>query len=113
MPLLLQVGTYDKLHTFLAKTLLAKMYFELKEIDSLNSLLQSFKIFIKRKKELGYHREGSLNFIKFISKLINLKPEDNIEDLFKEISETKVLTEKVWLLEQVEKLGSENGRSLI
>ena len=103
MPLLLQIDTKDTLHICTSKTLLAKMYYELKEFDSLNSLLQSFRIFIKRKQMFGYHKEGYLNFIKFISKIINLKSNADKVELLNDITQTKILTEKVWLLEQLEK----------
>ena len=101
MPLLLQIDTKDTLHTCTAKKLLAKMYFELDEYESLNSLLQSFNIFIKRKQMLGYHREGYLNFIRFVHGILHLKTDEDKKKLVDEINSTKILTEKVWLLEQV------------
>lgn len=103
MPLLLQIETYDVLHTCTSKTLLAKMYFELNESESLSNLIQSFKIFLKRKKLLGYHRELYLNFISFLIKLINANKLELLNNISEEIKNTKVLAERGWLLKQVEK----------
>ena len=103
MPLLLKIDTRDTLHLSTSKTLLAKMYFELNEIESLNSLLQSFRIFIKRKQMIGYHKEGYLNFIKYVHKLLNLKNSREKEETINEILSTQILPEKKWLLAQLKK----------
>jgi hypothetical protein len=103
MPLLLQMDYEDVLLTCLGKILLAKMYYEQTEIDSLNSLLASFRTYVNRKKMLGYHKESTLNFIHFTSKLLQGKPNGNFAFLQKEIGETKVVAEKEWLLAQLEK----------
>jgi hypothetical protein len=103
MPLLLQMDYEDVLLTCLGKILLIKMYYEQVEIDSLNSLLASFRTYVNRKKMLGYHKESTLNFIYFTSKLLQGKPNGNFAMLNKEIAETKVVAEKEWLLAQLEK----------
>ena len=101
MPLLLQMEYDDILLTCLGKILLAQMYFEQKETEALNSLLQSFKIYIKRKKMLGYHRESYLNFINLLGKLNLYKNEKNNINIKSEILKTKRVAEKEWLLGQI------------
>ncbi|MEO1258145.1 MAG: hypothetical protein AAFZ15_05085 [Bacteroidota bacterium] len=102
MPLLLQIETSDELIACTSKTLLAKMYFELNENESLTNLIQSFKIYLKRKKILGYHRDLYSNFILLLNKIIHIKDNKNQKEyLFNEIKNKKVLAEKSWLLEQI------------
>ena len=102
MPLLLQIETSDELIACTSKTLLAKMYYELNESESLSNLIQSFRIYLKRKKILGYHRELYSNFILILNKLIHQKNIDNQNELlFIEIKNKKILAEKEWLIAQV------------
>ncbi len=100
MPLLLQMDYDDFLLTSLGKVLLAKMQYEQGEFESLSSLLQSFKTYVMRKKLSGNYQEGTLNFIHFLSKLIH-KTSSATETLHKELSETKIVVEKEWLLAQL------------
>lgn len=100
MPLLLQMDYSDEQHACLSKILLAKMYFEQQEFESLSSLLQSFKAFIHRKKVLGYQRELYLQFIHFLGKLLQYSPKGNLRE---EIQNATVVAEKDWLLEQASK----------
>lgn len=104
MPLLLQMEYEDVLLTCLGKILLAKMYFEMDEFESLDSLLSSFRTYVHRKKNLGYHRESSLHFIHFTQKLMQRSP-GGAAQLAREISDTKVVAEKEWLLERVRLVG--------
>jgi hypothetical protein len=90
-----------------SKTLLIAAYFELDELDALESLLQAFKMFIKREKSLTNDRkETYLNLVKFTNQLIKIHPRDKIklEKLKTEIEETKGVVSKPWLLEKVEHL---------
>lgn len=105
MPLLSKMDTADVLTNCSAKTLLAKMYFEQEAHDSLDSLLSSFKTYIRRKKILGYHKEWYNNFIHYLKQLwlLTLQNHKDGGQIFREINETKVVAEKRWLLEQTEK----------
>jgi hypothetical protein len=69
----------------------------------LDSHLQAFKIFIRRKNALGYHRENYLNTIYLTRKLLEINPFDKKEKaaLKKEIEETKGVGDKDWLLAQL------------
>jgi hypothetical protein len=63
----------------------------------LASLLDSFAVFIRRQKDLGYHRESYLNLIKFTKKLAKkgLNPQ-----LAEAIRQTAAVAEREWLLEK-------------
>ncbi len=105
MPLLQRIEYKDLLHNCVAKTMLAKMYYELRELDSLSSLLQSFSVFLYRAKKLGYHRENFLNFVRSLRRLLSLPPNRQAADQLRaKIESTLRITEKNWLLQQLELL---------
>lgn len=101
---LLQKAEYkDLLLHLAAKTLQLKIFYELEAFDLLESHLQTLKTFIRRKKELGYHRENYLSTIRFTQKLLetNLHDKNARKRLREEIEGTKAVAEKEWLLEQI------------
>ena len=103
MSLLVTVDSADLLLTIDAKVLLLKMYYELQELDALDALLSSFKTFLNRKKVMGYHRDNYLKTIELTRKMLYLNRNDRqaLQLLKKEVKENN-LTEKEWLLEQLE-----------
>lgn len=86
------------------KVMLLKTYYELEEIEPLLSLIESFRMFLTRKKNLGYHKTRYQNFIKFLRYLIRLNLKDASErTVFRtQVVETKELIEKDWFLEKVD-----------
>lgn len=101
---LLQKAEYkDLLLHLAAKTLQLKIFYELEEFDLLESHLQTLQTFIRRKKELGYHRENYLNTIRFTRKLLetNLYDKNARKALREEIEGAKAVAEKEWLLERM------------
>lgn len=102
---LLQKVEFSDLHWNMnARRMLLKIYFEKGELESLDSLLTSFKNFIYRNKSIGgYHRENNLNLLKFVSRLLSLgKFEQEARTaLREEIEATKGVADKDWLLEQI------------
>ena len=103
---LIQSDFSDILLNLNAKMLLLKMYFEEDEFDALDSLLESIRTFLHRKKVMGYHRDNYKNVIRLSKKLLRINPLDKKEKvkLKGEIESTNPLMEKKWLLEQVDKL---------
>jgi hypothetical protein len=104
MPLLHQVEYDDILMTLNAKTMLLKMYYELDEFNALDSLLESMRVYMRRKKVIGYHKANFKNVIHLSRKLANLNPYDDKQtrQLREEIENANPLTEKKWLLGQLE-----------
>jgi hypothetical protein len=100
MPYLLRIEYDDVLHNMGAKMLLCKIYFALGETDTLENQLDSIQIYLRRKKVLGYHRDIYLAFVRFIRKLLTLKPNHAADrkKLREEIEATPGLPEKAWLL---------------
>ncbi|MEM1218185.1 MAG: hypothetical protein AAGH79_04710, partial [Bacteroidota bacterium] len=106
MPLLLQWEYNDVLQNLNAKIMLAKMYYETEERESLEHALNSFQTYIYRKKILGYHRDIYLNFAQFLRKVLMVNPYDknSIGTLRTAIQEQKALTEREWLVQQLENM---------
>lgn len=103
---LLQTADFkDLVNNLISKTLLLKIYFELEEFDLLESHLDTFRQFIRRRELSDYHRENYLNIIVFVRKITALTPGNRTEKaaLQSEISKAEVLTEREWLLEQLER----------
>ena len=107
MQLLVRTEFDNVLHNMFGKMLLAKMYFELKEQSALDNLLLSFKVYIHRHKELGYHKTHYLNFIKYTKRLttVNFYDKAALGKLMERIKNEQYLVERKWLSEQVELLG--------
>ncbi|MFN0214692.1 MAG: hypothetical protein ACKVT2_10590, partial [Saprospiraceae bacterium] len=102
-PLLQQVELEDPLNNLHARRMLVRSYYELGEQDALESLLQSFGTYLNRQKNLGYHQELNLNFVRFMIRLNKLSPADKAskEALLKDISAEKQMAEREWLLEKL------------
>lgn len=103
LPLLQRADYKDLLMNLSAKTLAAKVYYELDEDLLLDAHLHTMQIYIRRKKVIGYHRENYLNFIRYLKKMVaarnSLKPE--IESILNAVQKEKVLTQKEWFLEKL------------
>jgi len=85
--------------------LLIFTYYELDETDALESLLQAFKMYIRREKSLTIDRKDTyLNLIKFTLNLMKLtyKDKDKLTKLKTEITNTKGVVSKPWLLEKID-----------
>jgi hypothetical protein len=97
MQLLQTVNLREVLFNLDARRLLARVYFELKEYNALDSLIESSKIYLHRQKDIGYHREMYLNFFKILE--ILLKKEDKKSEVLRGVIEDmKYLAEREWLL---------------
>lgn len=106
MRLLAQIEFDEILINLRAKVMLLKIYHELDEADALDALLESMRTYINRKKGLGYHKHTFTNLIRLTKKLVRVNPFDAAQrkKLQSEIMETNPLTERAWLLEQLEAL---------
>jgi hypothetical protein len=103
MKLLIQADYDDILLNIGAKVLLLKLYYQQEYWDALEALLESFRIFLNRKKELSYHKEHYSNLIVLLKKMLTI-PKWNQEVLKKmqaQIESTYPLAEREWLLTQI------------
>jgi len=104
MKLLIQVRSADILYNLEARRMLLRIYFELGEDDALDSLLDSFEVFIRRQKNIGYHRENYLNLIKMMKKIrkTNLSDRSAVRKIIRDVKKIKAMAEQKWLLEKLE-----------
>ncbi len=90
-----------------SKSLLLKTYFELEETEALFSLIEAFKVYIKRNSLIPpYQKTIYSNLIKFVSKLYKwkLNPNKNIDVLLTEIENTKQIADILWLRKKIEEV---------
>lgn len=95
----------DMLFNIIAKTMLLKIYYEISELDAFESLLESLRIYLKRKEALDPTRKTAYkNMISLMKKLLNLNPYSKTqkERLYKLVQETQPLMERDWLLRWLE-----------
>ncbi len=93
----------DQLIHLAAKTLQAKIYYELEAEKALNSLLDSLDIYLIRNKIIGYHKQNYKNIIKYFKRLSRLNPydKDAKSKLLKKVNNEEVFTEKKWIIEKL------------
>lgn len=104
MPLLQQVDLEDPHNNLDARRMLLRSYYELGEWAALESLLQSFSAYLRRQKQLGYHRQTNEKLLYFTKKLMetNRGNRHAMADLRKELEATPEVAERAWLLMQTE-----------
>ncbi len=90
-----------------SKLLLLRTYYELQEYQALDSLIDSFRIYLRRNKLISREvRQQYLNVLRFTKKLSSVKPYDgkSIEKIRVQIEDCKMLAAKSWLLEKAGEL---------
>jgi len=104
--LLINIKTKDILRILSCKTILAQVYYETNQYDALEALLDSLKMYLRRKDFVGYHKENYNNITRYLQKLVRVNPFDKKakSKLKEEIEQTSILSSKKWLLEQLSEL---------
>lgn len=104
IPLLQRANYHDLLLNLGARTLLLKIFYELEEFDLLQSHLDAFSSYLRRKSGLGYHRTNYRNLIRYTNRLLSIqKSNKEVVQIFKSnVRGEEILTEKEWLLKMVE-----------
>ncbi len=103
IPLLYQVAYKEIFLELSAKTMLMKTYYELEEFDALESFIDSFQMFLRRKKSLAYHQVNYLNLLKFVRRMIRLDRSNKTKiNAFKEeVKNATDLADANWLIEKL------------
>lgn len=101
--ILRNVDFRDVFHNLDARRMLVRIYYDTGAHNALDSLLHSFRIYLQRHRNIGYHRELNANFVRCVQRLLNLEPGDQAarDKLFRRIREVPYLAEREWLLEKV------------
>ena len=105
-----QVEYDDITYNLNSKTLLMASYYELDEIEALGSLLDTFRVYLSRNKEIPpTRRKHYLNTISIVKKLSKIVPGETkeIEKLKQEIDNTQGIVSKNWILEKLSALEAE------
>lgn len=90
-----------------SKLMLLRTYFELKEYLALDSLIDSFRIYLRRNRTISRDiKQQYLNVLRFVKKLSNLDTYDAamVKKVKKQITECKNLAAKAWFLKKIEEL---------
>lgn len=93
----------DVMTSLQAKTLQLKIYYETGEFEALESHLTGMKTYIRRKAGIGYHRDNYLRIVAYARKLmsLNFAQKKALRSLREKIEAEQGLTEKEWLLQQL------------
>ncbi len=105
--MLLRVEFNDVYYHLDSKSLLMKVYFEMEEFDAFFSLVDAFKIYLRRNKFISeFQRETYHNFILLLNKLMKVKLRNNAMSLalHEEVCSTKPAADLVWLKTKSEEL---------
>lgn len=90
-----------------SKAMLIATYYETDETEPLYSLFESFRTYLNRHKNIPDNRRANFkNLIKFTKALLNLNPKDEtiVNKLKEEITASKNVASKEWLLEKIAEL---------
>lgn len=105
--MLLRVEFNDVYYHLDSKSLLLKTYFEMNETESLLSLFDAFKIYLKRNKFISeFQRKTYQNFVNVSNKLLKVKlGKQKLDDaLIEEINQTTPLADASWIKQKIEAL---------
>lgn len=84
------------------RKLLIQTYFELKEIEHLQSAMNSLRVYLYRNKTLSpSHKESNIQFLMTLNKMTGLLSAAKKEKLIAQIRLTPRLAERAWLLEKL------------
>ena len=104
-----QVEYEDITYNLNSKTLLMASYYELDEIEALNSLLDTFRVYLNRNNKIPQvRRRHYLTTIRIVRNLARLRKEDKkgIEKLEVELNSAQGVVSKNWILEKLAALKS-------
>jgi hypothetical protein len=90
-----------------SKTMLLATYYEIDDFEPLDSLMESFRTYLNRHKEIPENRRKLyFNLIKFTKKLTKLIPGDKkaLQKLKEEVQNTKGIASLNWLKEKIAEL---------
>jgi HEPN domain-containing protein len=105
--LLQNVEYSDVVYILGAKIMLIQTYYEINEVLAMDSLIDSFRIFVRRNKEMSNNlKREYINYLNFVKKLAQLKLDrQTASDKFRQkVLAASVSTSKKWLLEKMAEL---------
>lgn len=98
MPILQMIDSPSLMDNLDVRRMLLRMYYEEEDFNILESHLVSFGSFLRRHKELGYHRIHYLNLVKYTTKLVRARSKHKRQIVKESILNCPSMVDKQWLL---------------
>jgi hypothetical protein len=100
LDILMEVHFNEIILNLAVRTMILRAYFETREWNSLESLMASFSLFVRRHKELPAYRNHYLNLIKYTKKLLKLHTMSLAarKELLATVQKTAEIADKEWVL---------------
>jgi hypothetical protein len=105
--LLREVEYDDITYDINSRSFLVMTYFEMDEIEPLFSLIESFRVYLNRHKNIpAERRRYTIQFLKFVKQIANTNPRDKkrLSKLKAEIEMSQHVSGKTWLLEKISEI---------
>ncbi len=104
MKQLMHVNSKDPLINLDARRVLARVYYELKEFNALQSHIEISKVYLHRQKDMSYGKEAYTNFFKFLEAVLNsdIKTKAERAKIVENIKTAKLCAERDWLAGLIE-----------
>jgi len=103
----------DVVYALGAKSMLLRTYYEQGEYLALDSLIDSFRIFLRRNKVISKNlKREYINFVNLVKRLTTITANDTkaIADLHRRVSQTSYSMPKNWLLKKIAEIESGKKR---
>lgn len=94
----------DSLTNLDARSMLVRIYYESGYIEALESLLDSFGAYLRRRTDIGYHKANYENLIRFVRQMLRKFPltAEVKARIRQEVAATQQLAERGWVMQQLE-----------
>lgn len=94
----------DSLTNLDARSMLVRIYYERGYTEALESLLDSFSAYLRRRTDIGYHKANYENLIRFVRQMLRRFPLTAAvkAKIREEALATQQLAERGWLMQQLE-----------
>lgn len=99
--ILLKVSFRDAYYNLDARRMMVLMYYDQGDLSALDSLLHSFRTYLLRHRNIGYHYFMYGNFIRIMQQILRLQPGDKRgrDQMRQKIATEQYLAEREWLME--------------
>jgi hypothetical protein len=103
-----EVEYEDRVYALGSKLMLLRTYYELGEFIALDSLIDSFRIYLRRDQKISRDvKQQYMNVLRFVKKLSKVMPRDReaLQKIRLQVEKCNALAAKNWILEKIEELG--------
>lgn len=102
--LLQKVEYEDLFYNLDSKAMILKTYYESREWDALESMMESFAQYLRRNRTVPEkHKKNYLNLIRFVKKMSGIPSSEVLQKLKKDLESSQNVADKDWILQMLEK----------